>query len=405
MPIIRVPEALEALKKGKMLIVIDDEDRENEGDFVFPAQGCTPEKVNYITKYGRGLVCVALSSQRARELNLNPLTPENTSPYHTNFTEPVDARGITTTGISAFDRSNTINRLIDPSAQPDDFVKPGHIFPLIARDGGVLKRAGHTEAVVDLTRLAGLFPAGVLCEILDEDGTMARLPQLEKISEKTGIPILTIRDLIEYRRKREKLIHKHLKVKFPTKFGEFDLYLFEDVTTNENHLTLVKGEPFGKDPVLVRVHSQCFTGDVLHSLRCDCGNQLEEAMRRIQKEGSGILIYMAQEGRGIGLVNKLKAYHLQDNGMDTVEANLKLGFKPDLRDYGIGAQILQEFNIRKIKLMTNNPRKIVAFSGYGMEVVERIPLEVPSHPQNRRYLQTKKEKMGHLLKNIEKNKK
>lgn len=401
MPIINVPEALELLKKGQMLIVIDDEDRENEGDFIFPAEGCSPEKINYITKHGRGLVCISLTAERAKKLDLKPLSVENTTPYHTNFTEPVDAKDITTTGISAFDRSNTINRLIAPSARPGDFLKPGHVFPLIARDGGVLKRAGHTEAVVDLCRLAGLYPAGVLCEILDDDGTMARLPRLKEISKEKDIPILTIKDLIEYRRKREKLVFEELKVQFPTAFGDFNLHLFKDIMTQENHIALVKGEPFGEEPVLVRVHSQCFTGDVLHSLRCDCGNQLKEALQRIQREGKGVLVYMAQEGRGIGLVNKLKAYNLQDKGMDTVEANLHLGFRDDLRDYGIGAQILQELHVHKIRLMTNNPRKIVALSGYGLELVERVALQVETYPQNLKYLKTKKDKMGHLLENID----
>jgi len=402
MCIVTVEEAVKELKAGNLLIVVDDEDRENEGDFIIAAEKITPEKMNFITKYGRGLVCVAITSKRAKELNLKPITQENTSPYHTPFAEPIDAKGITTTGISAYDRAATVKKIIDPLASPSDFVKPGHIFPLVANDGGVLKRAGHTEAVVDLCRIAGLYPAGVLCEILDDDGSMARLPKLKKISRKFDIKILTIRDLIEYRRKREKLVRKVLKVKLPTKYGKFDLYLYEDIITGENHLALVKGDVNTDEPVLVRVHSQCITGDVFGSLRCDCGDQLHAAMKMIDKEGKGALLYMFQEGRGIGLANKIKAYHLQEKGYDTVEANVKLGFKPDLRDYGIGAQMLIDLGIKKIKLMTNNPRKIVGLKGYGLEIVERVPIEVGIHPCNINYLKTKKEKMGHLLEKIDK---
>jgi len=392
-----IEEAIEDIRQGKIVIVVDDEDRENEGDFIMAAEKVTPEAINFMTKYGRGLICVAMTPERLRELDLHPMVTENTAHMGTQFTVSVDARYGTTTGISAYDRATTIRALVDPRTRPEDLARPGHIFPLRAREGGVLNRAGHTEAVVDLCRLAGLYPAGVLCEIMDEDGTMARVPKLMELARQFGMKIITVRDLIEYRRRTEKLVRRVVTTNLPTAYGHFVLHLYESAVDEHHHIALAKGDVTTPEPVLTRVHSQCLTGDVFGSLRCDCGEQLHKAMRMIEKEGRGVLLYMRQEGRGIGLVNKLLAYRLQDKGKDTVEANEELGFAADLRDYGIGAQILYDLGVRKIRLMTNNPRKIVGLQGYGLEVVERVPIEVPPNEINLRYLETKRDKLGHLI--------
>jgi len=395
-----IEEALEDFKAGKMVIIVDDADRENEGDLCIAAEKVTPEAINFMAKYGRGLICLALTEEQCEKLKLPLMVPEEDSDalHGTAFTVSIDARYGVTTGISAYDRAKTILTAIADDAKPEDLVRPGHVFPLRARRGGVLVRAGHTEASVDLARLAGLKPAAVICEIMKDDGTMARLPDLVLFAKEHGLKIITIADLIKYRLKKDKLVRRVAEATLPTKYGgEFKIILYESEVDAQHHVALVKGEISPDEPILVRVHSQCLTGDVFGSLRCDCGEQLHEAMRMIEREGKGIIVYMRQEGRGIGLANKIKAYFLQEHGKDTVEANEALGFKPDLRDYGVGAQILVDLGVRKIRLMTNNPRKIVGLEGYGIEVFERVPIEIPSRPENHKYLKTKKEKLGHIL--------
>ncbi|MFQ5649236.1 MAG: bifunctional 3,4-dihydroxy-2-butanone-4-phosphate synthase/GTP cyclohydrolase II [bacterium] len=393
----KIEDAIEDYRQGKILIVIDDEDRENEGDFIMAAEKVTPEKINFMAKYGRGLICVPMTGERLDKLELHSMVPKNTEKLKTYFTVSVDAKQNTTTGISAFDRTETIRALINPETRPDDLARPGHIFPLRARTGGVLVRAGHTEAVVDLAKLAGMYPAGVLCEIMDDDGTMARVPKLNEVAKKFGLKFITIQALIEYRRRTEKLVRRKVTTELPTEYGEFILHLYSSEIDQQDHVALVKGDVSAGEPTLVRVHSQCLTGDIFGSMRCDCGEQLQAAMRKISENGKGVVLYMRQEGRGIGLENKLKAYNLQDQGKDTVEANEALGFKPDLRHYGVGAQILYDLGIRKIRLLTNNPKKIVGISGYGLEVVERVNIEVPPNKVNAKYLATKRDKLGHML--------
>ncbi len=398
MPLDSIPDILEDIRQGKMVILVDDEERENEGDLVMAADKGTAEAINFMARYGRGLICVPLTGKRLDQLGLGVMVPEQTDKLDTAFTVSVDARHGTTTGISANDRALAVRALVDPGSKPDDLVRPGHIFPLRARDGGVLRRAGHTEAAVDLARLAGLAPAGIICEIMNDDGTMARVAELMKFAKTHGLRMASTRDLISYRIRREHLVERLTETKLPTCYGDFNLIVYETVLDNEHHLALVKGDVCGKRGVLVRVHSQCLTGDIFHSQRCDCGSQLTHALERIGEEGTGVFVYMRQEGRGIGLANKLKAYALQDQGFDTVEANEQLGFAADLRDYGIGAQILIDLGLSSIRLLTNNPRKIVGLQGYGLTVLERVHIEGPSSKSNDRYLQVKRDKLGHLLK-------
>jgi 3,4-dihydroxy 2-butanone 4-phosphate synthase/GTP cyclohydrolase II len=392
-----IPEAIEAIKAGKIIIVVDDEDRENEGDFLMAADFATPEAINFMVKFGRGLVCAPITQKRAKELNLQPMVSNNTTSHETNFTVSVDLLEGCTTGISASDRSRTVMAMIDPATKPEDLGRPGHIFPLIAKNGGVLRRSGHTEAAIDLPIMAGLHPAGVICEIMREDGEMARLPELLTMAKEFDMVIVSIKDLIEYRLDTETMIKREVSVKLPTQWGDFDMVAYTQVNTGENHVALVKGDWEPDEPILVRVHSSCVTGDIFGSCRCDCGPQLHKAMEIIQKEGKGAIIYMNQEGRGIGLVNKLKAYRLQENGLDTVEANLELGFKMDERDYGVGAQILRDLGISKMRLLTNNPKKRAALLGYGLEVVENVPIEIAPNPHNESYLRTKRDKMDHAI--------
>lgn len=393
-----IEEALEAIKSGKVIIVVDDANRENEGDFIIPAEMASPEVINFMATHGRGLICVALTEERCQELDLNLMVQNNTSSHETQFTVSVDLRGFgTSTGISASDRSKTVRALIDPKTNKLDLGRPGHIFPLIAKKGGVLRRTGHTEATVDLSRLAGFTPAGALVEIMNEDGSMARLPDLIKIAEKFDLKVISIEDLIAYRLKKESLIQKEVRVKLPTTYGDFDLCAYKQITSGQEHLALVKGTWNIDEPVLVRVHSSCLTGDIFGSCRCDCGPQLHASMEMIEKEGKGVIVYMNQEGRGIGLLNKLKAYKLQENGLDTVEANIELGFESDERDYGVGAQILRDLGVSKMKLMTNNPKKRAGLIGYGLEITEVVPIEIESNQHNEAYLQTKKDKLGHTI--------
>jgi 3,4-dihydroxy 2-butanone 4-phosphate synthase/GTP cyclohydrolase II len=393
-----IEEALEDLRKGKVIIVVDDEDRENEGDFITAAANATPEVINFMATHGRGLICTAITEQKAKELQLDMMVSSNTSTHETAFTVSIDLLGYgCTTGISASDRSKTVLALVDPTKKASDFGRPGHIFPLKAKEAGVLQRTGHTEATIDLARLAGFDPCGALVEIMNEDGSMARLPDLVKIAERFDLKIITIKDLISYRLAKESNVDRIVEVKMPTNWGDFDLVAYKVKTTGQEHMALIKGSWQKDEPVLVRVHSSCVTGDVFGSCRCDCGPQLHAAMEMIEKAGKGLIVYMNQEGRGIGLLNKLKAYKLQENGRDTVEANIELGFKMDERDYGIGAQILRDLGVSKIKLMTNNPKKRAGLIGYGLEIIENVPLIITPNPHNAKYLQTKKDKMGHSI--------
>ncbi|NWF77529.1 MAG: bifunctional 3,4-dihydroxy-2-butanone-4-phosphate synthase/GTP cyclohydrolase II [Chloroflexi bacterium] len=392
-----IPEAIEDMRAGKFIIIIDDQSRENEGDLAIAAEKITPEAINFMAKYGRGLICLPITGQRLDELGIPLMVTNNTSRYSTAFTVSIEAKNKVSTGISAFDRAQTIKTVLDPDTRPEDLARPGHVFPIRAREGGVLVRAGHTEAIVDLARLAGLYPAGVICEIMDEDGTMARLPQLEAMASKFDLKIVTIADLIAYRLRHEKLVQRVTEAKLPTTYGEFTAIAYKSIVDAAEHVALVKGDISNGEPVLVRVHSECLTGDVFGSLRCDCGAQIEMALQNIAKEGRGVFLYMRQEGRGIGFHNKLRAYALQDQGMDTVEANIALGFAPDLRDYGIGAQILADLGLHNIRLLTNNPKKVIGLESYGIKIIETVPLIAPSTPYNIHYLETKQKKLGHIL--------
>ena len=393
-----IEDAVEDIRQGKVVIVVDDEDRENEGDFVTAARNATPDTINFMAKHGRGLICAPLTEERCAELGLELMVRDNTALHETPFTVSVDVKGRgTSTGISSYDRSQTMLALIDPATKAEDLARPGHIFPLKAKEGGVLRRTGHTEASVDLARLAGFEPAGLIVEIMNDDGSMARLPELREIAKKFDLKLISIEDLVAYRMRTERLVERQVDVQLPTRFGDFELVAYRQTTTGDDHLALVKGQWDPKDPVLVRVHSSCVTGDIFGSCRCDCGPQLHRAMEMIEKEGRGVIVYMQQEGRGIGLLNKLKAYKLQEQGADTVEANLMLGFDMDARDYGVGAQILHDLGVRKMRLLTNNPKKRTGLVGYGLEIVENVPIEITANEHNRRYLQTKRDKLGHQL--------
>ena len=399
-PIARIEDALDAFQKGQMIIVVDDEDRENEGDLTIAAEKVTPEAINFLARFGRGLICLSMTAERLDDLQIPLLVRDNTSRFETAFSTPIDAIGKTTTGISAYDRAATVLAAIDPASRPGDFARPGHVQPLRAQPGGVLVRAGQTEAAVDLARIAGMYPAGVICEIMNEDGTMARVPELTRFARKHGLLMITIADLIKHRIRTESLVKRVANAKLPTDFGVFRVYAFENQVDRHTHIALVCGEIGNGKDILVRVHSQCLTGDVFHSARCDCGAQLEVAMERIAAEGRGILLYLRQEGRGIGLANKLRAYELQDEGFDTVEANERLGFKADQRDYGMGVQILRELGVRSMRLMSNNPRKLVGIEGYGLSVSQWLPIEIAASEGTRKYLKTKKEKLGHKLSGV-----
>jgi 3,4-dihydroxy 2-butanone 4-phosphate synthase/GTP cyclohydrolase II len=397
-PFASIEEATEQFRQGKIVIIVDDEDRENEGDLAIAAEKVTPATINFMAKHGRGLICLAMTEERCRALDLPLMVEDNTSTFGTAFTISIEARGKVTTGISAADRAATVLTAIDPATRPEDLLRPGHIFPLRARKGGVLKRAGQTEASVDLASLAGLTPAGVICEIMNDDGTMARVPDLTEVARQHGLLMITVADLISYRLRHETLVRRAAAPQLPTVYGDFRIYAYRSEVTEEEHVALVMGEIDPEDPVLVRVHSQCLTGDIFGSARCDCGVQLEQALQKIAAEGKGVLLYLLQEGRGIGLLNKLRAYELQEQGHDTVEANERLGFRPDQREYGVGAQILRDIGVRKMRLMTNNPSKYIALDGYGLEIVDRVQLEVPPTESSRAYLRAKREKLGHLLK-------